>query len=167
MNGKHGFVHGPHDEKLKKIESFMKWLEDWSDDLARPSRGFTQAEQDHRFISRQCYQDLRLSIRGFVGMCRSYTAPRMPWDGVPIWPAFFNQDTLEHHFANLRRAEGDGRNPNLAAAIRGAWSGTTIRLFRDTKSNSGGAPIELMNQPLEKRRKTPKSATLATRPKST
>lgn len=156
MNGKDhpktgatGVIWGPSDPKLAELEEFARWFEDWSDDLTK--RGLTKKEQDDSFISRYCYFDLRLAVHGFVSFVKYYTSEGMPGEGRPVYPQYFNQDMLEHHFRNIRGANGDQRHPTAAAAANAAQNGVMIRFHRDGKSNSGHAPVFDIDQPLIKR----------------
>jgi hypothetical protein len=166
MNGKAGVIHGPQDPKvcgtieplsmccvcqsacgaqLRELELFAHWLENWHDDLTR--RGLSKAEQASAFISRECYADIRLAIHGFVAMCRFYL--RSPSEF--FCPQHFNQDVVEHHFRNIRGANGDSKHPTAAVAANSAQNGTVIRLNFDKKSNSGSAPILDMEQRMLRR----------------
>jgi hypothetical protein len=79
-------------------------------------------------------------MRSFVWMSRYYTA-MVP--GLIIYPIRCSQDILEHHFRNLRGSCGDNKNPSVSECQQGARNGTVVRLYRDKKSNSGAAPIDL------------------------
>ena len=156
MNGKDhpatgatGVIWGPSDPKLAELEEFARWFEDWSDDLTK--RGLKKKQQGDSFISRCCYFDLRLAVHGFVSFVKYYTSQGMPGEGRPVYPQYFNQDMLEHHFRNIRGANGDQRHPTAAAAANAAQIGVMIRFHRDGKSNSGSAPVFDIDQPLIKR----------------
>lgn len=74
-------------------------------------------------------------------------------EGKHLCPQHCNQDLLQHHFRNVRGANGDARNPPVAACASAARHGTVVRLARDKKSNSGSAPLALadVTQPLFRR----------------
>jgi hypothetical protein len=60
---------------------------------------------------------------------------------------------VEHHFRNIRGANGDKHNPNIAECRVAGQNGTLMRLSLDNKSNSGTAPLLDVEQPLLKQRK--------------
>ena len=141
-------------KQLAELTAYAEWFEEWSVDLTK--RGLSKGEQDDAFISRLCYFDLRLAVHGFVCMCKYYLSDDMPGEGKMIWPQHFNQDALEHHFRNIRGANGDSRNPSAAVCANAAQNGNMIRMHFDRKSNSGSAPLMDINQQLLKRRRNPK-----------
>ena len=84
MNGKLGAVYGPSDPKLTKLIAFARWFEDWKHDL--PKRGLSKKEQAASFITRECYDDLRMAVHGFVCMVKYYSAAGMPAENLRILP---------------------------------------------------------------------------------
>ena len=84
MNGKLGAVYGPSDPKLTKLVAFARWFEDWKHDLSK--RGLSKKEQAASFITRECYDDLRMAVHGFVCMVKYYSAAGMPAENLRILP---------------------------------------------------------------------------------
>ena len=119
MNGKLGPVTSGDDSKPSTLTRFARWFEDWHEDLK--TRGFpSKADLEAAFISQHCFFDMRLAVHGFVWCCKFYARPSQPAWGQLIFPQSCNQDIAEHHFKNIRSANGANRNPSSAAAQNSA-----------------------------------------------
>lgn len=133
MNGKSGVIQGPDDKKLAFLERYVRFYEDWN------TENHDRGAGADAFIPAQTFRGVQ-TIRGFIWAAKYYLAK---YPGKVFLPGRCSQDVCEHHFRNVRGASGDKKNPSIQDCRRAARTATVIRLYRDKKSNSGGAPVDL------------------------
>ena len=131
MNGKHGLTSAI-DDKHAKVEEYVSWFDEWEAEH-REARGV-----DHEFIPRATYQGVR-TLLGIVWATRYYGRHSLK---MIFAQSRANQDVNEHHYGNVRSSAGANRNPNIDECATAGRNATMIRLMRDEKTNSGGAPVD-------------------------
>ena len=184
MNGKHGAIFGPNDPKLRKLRAFAAWFEDWHADLTRRFDTAADVHDNfismlcyfdlrlavHGFLEfcnyylappepsptappSSCPGDD--DDRPATAATATVMAAEPPPEVRMIWPQFFNQDLLEHHFRNIRGASGDQKNPTAAQCEHAAMNSTVIRLTRNSKGkgNNDSAELQGTTQKLHKRQR--------------
>ncbi|XP_034236287.1 uncharacterized protein LOC117642320 [Thrips palmi] len=151
----------PHPQHPNPIEDevldvpFLKYLEDWSDEVQ--ALRIDPKKKEKMLLAHQTLYGIEMSIRGIAGSIR-YLFENLKEPPKFILARVFSQDPLEQHFSEQRGACGGSRNPNAAQfASKMAASAIERDLgVKHRRSNSAEVTqkgMEITNEPLPKRRR--------------
>lgn len=125
-------ITDPEDPRLEELISFVLWLYDWRKSV------FTYLEYDdatNAFIPAELYTDLLMSCLSSVCLARYCLINARQHRVTTVFFRKLQQDTLEHHFAHIRRSTGSTQNPDGAAAARGSGIAAGHHIINTSKTN--------------------------------
>ncbi|KAH3739898.1 hypothetical protein DPMN_046588 [Dreissena polymorpha] len=120
------------DERLRQLESIDTWFTDWESTIQQDN-SMSKKEMSGCILSAQCHEDIHISIRGFISLCK------MGLDVTSvITPGLINSDVIENVFCQQRSTyNGTNANPNVVQYKKTINSITVGQTTISHKSNAG------------------------------
>ena len=143
-------------EKLKI--PFLKYLEDWNDQVQRLAID-AKVKENYRLAHQTLYGS-EVAIRGIAGSMR-YLFQELTEPPTFLIARVFSQDPLEQHLSQQRSGCGGSRNPNYSQfqskqVSAAAERDMSIKCRRGNTSEITRKGMEVSDEPLPKRRRTSK-----------
>ncbi|CAM9626003.1 unnamed protein product [Pylaiella littoralis] len=133
LDKKAGYITSADDSKLEELMDILRFFEKWRCNLEEKTTLGDVTWKKH-FITEYSWTDIRVSILGFVSMCRylfeddsRFKVSRLRDTPRYVNPRHHCQDVVENRFGHMRDGLGSHRNPTATQAKERAARGDLNR----------------------------------------